>query len=292
MMVVIAALSFGSLSTLTVLVTTDGMSLLNAMFWRYAIAILMLSALVHNTGRLRIGHSRILRLMVIGGIGQAAITYSTLFALRYIAVGPLAFLFYTYPAWIAVVATIRKTEQLTRIRLAALVLALAGLAVMLGLPNGGSLNPAGVTIALSAALLYAIYLPAVERAQRGVHPLVATFYLVAGVTVSFLVMGLVTGQLMLPWSGSAWGYVVVLALVPTVLAFKALIEGLRILGPVRTSIISTIEPFYTVMLGAVILGNRLTSGTFFGGVLIVGALLILQWREAEQVTSAVIADVS
>lgn len=283
-MVVTSAVSFGSLSTLTVIVTRGGMSLVNTMFWRYILAILMLSALLHNTARLRIGYPSILRLVVIGGVGQAVITYSTLYALRYIAVGPLAFLFYTYPAWIAVVAAIRRTEQMTRIRIMALALALAGLAVMLGSPNAESLNPAGVTIALGAAFLYSVYLPAIESAQRGVDPLVSTFYLVTGVTISFFILSLVTGQLMLPQSLSLWGYVVLLALVCTVLAFRSLIGGLRILGPVRTSIISTAEPFYTALLGVAVLGDHLTTRTLLGGVSIATAVLLLQWHDGERAT--------
>jgi drug/metabolite transporter (DMT)-like permease len=284
LMVVTSALSFGSLSTLTVIVTRDGMSLVNAMFWRYVLAILMLLVLLHNTARLRIERSRILRLVMIGGIGQAVITYSSLYALRYIAVTPLAFLFYTYPVWIAVVAAIRRTERMTRIRLTALGLALAGLAAMLGSPSAESLNPMGVMIALGAAFLYSVYLPAIEGAQRGVDPLVSTFYLVTGVTVSFFILNLVTGQLILPQSRSLWGYVTLLALVCTVLAFRSLIGGLRVLGPVRTSIISTAEPFYTALLGVAILGNHLTAGTLLGGVLIATAVLLLQWHEGERIT--------
>lgn len=292
LMVVTSAFSFGSLSTLTVIVTRDGMSLVNAMFWRYILAILILSALLHDTARLRIGRSSTLRLVLIGGIGQAVITYSSLYALRYIAVGPLAFLFYTYPAWIAVVAAIRRTEQMTRIRLTALALALTGLVVMLGSPNIESLNPRGVTIALGAAFLYSVYLPAIESAQRGIDPLVSTFYLVTGVTVSFFILSLVTGQLMLPQSLSLWGYVTLLAVVCTVLAFRSLIGGLRVLGPVRTSIISTAEPFYTVLLGVAILGDHLTAGTLLGGVLIATAVLLLQWHDGERITGGLGTDLS
>ena len=48
-----------------------------------------------------IPRQRVILLLVIGGCGQALITYLSLHALEYISVGPLAFLFYTYPAWVA-----------------------------------------------------------------------------------------------------------------------------------------------------------------------------------------------
>lgn len=252
---------------------------MNAMLWRYVVAAMMMLALLHNVSRLDIGRSKILRLLAVGGLGQAVITYSSLYALRYIAVGPLAFLFYTYPAWIAVVAAIRRTEPLTRIRTAALVTALVGLGIMVGAPGVGTLDPVGVTIALATALFYSLYLPALESAQRGMDPIVSSFYLIMGVMVTFIIVGSATGQLTPPHSISLWGYVFLLALVCTVLAFRALIGGLRVLGPVRTSIISTIEPFFTALLGAVILGDRFTGGTWLGGALIATAVLLLQWRD-------------
>ena len=68
-----------------------------------------------------------------------------------------------------------------------------------------------------------------------------------------------------------------LSLVGTVVAFIALMSGLRILGPVRTSIMATIEPFFTAVLGVFALGEKFTFTLLSGGVLIAGAVILLQW---------------
>lgn len=279
LMIIVSACSFGSLSTLTVLVTREGMSLGNALFWRYAIALVVLLAVIRDISRLRIGGSSALRLMVVSGVGQTIITYTTLSALRYIEVGSLAFLFYTYPAWMAIIAAATKIEPLTIVRSIALLLALAGLGVMLGTPMKSSLNQTGVMLALGAAFLYSLYLPAIEKAQRNIEPMVSAFYLVLGVTITFFVLSLVQGGITPPRSLTVWGYVVLLAIVCTVLAFRTLIGGLRVLGPVRTSIVSTIEPFFTLSLGAAALGEKMTGNIVMGGILIAGAVLLLHWRE-------------
>ncbi len=67
-----------------------------------------------------------------------------------------------------------------------------------------------------------------------------------------------------------------LALVCTVMTFIAFLNGLAVLGPVRTAIISTIEPFFTTLLGAAALGQAAGPGTMAGGLLIGGAVLLLQ----------------
>src|SRR5438045_4989022 len=166
-LIVISALSFGSISVLTVLTTVAGMPLLTTMAWRYLLRARLLGAAARTRVSRSISKRRVIQLILIGGFGQALITYLSLYSLRYIAVGPLAFLFYTYPAWVAIIAVIRRTERLTLLRVTALTFALVGVTVMVGAPVG-QLNPIGVTLALASALLYSIYLPALEYVQEGV----------------------------------------------------------------------------------------------------------------------------
>ena len=277
LLIVLSALSFGSISVLTVLVTKAGVPLLTAMAWRYVLGVVLLAAVARPRQLRAVPKQRVVQLLVIGGCGQALITYLSLHALEYITVGPLAFLFYTYPAWVALLAAIRRTEKLTPIRVIALALALAGVAIMVGVP-AEKLNPIGVMLALGSALLYSAYLPALEHVQEGVPALSATLLLVAGAAIAFVIAALLTGNLFLPTGIAVWSEILVLALVATVIAFLTLIKGLAVLGPVRTAIIATVEPFFTATLGVLVLGNQPTAATLAGGVLIAGAVLLIQWN--------------
>lgn len=280
LLIILSALSFGSISVLTVLVTSAGVSLLTAMAWRYALGVVLLGT-VARPGQLRlVPTKRVIQLLVIGGCGQALITYLSLHALEYIPVGPLAFLFYTYPAWVALLAAIRRTEKLTPVRVIALMLALVGVAIMVGAPTE-KLNPIGVMLALASALLYSAYLPALEHVQEGIPAVIATFLLVAGAATAFVVAALLKGELFLPAGVAVWSEIFVLALVSTVIAFLTLIKGLAVLGPVRTAIVATVEPFFTATLGVLVLGNQLSMATMMGGVLIAGAVLLIQWNSTQ-----------
>jgi drug/metabolite transporter (DMT)-like permease len=81
----------------------------------------------------------------------------------------------------------------------------------------------------------------------------------------------------MPKTIAVWSYILLLAIVSSVIAFSTLIKGLSVLGPVRTSIIATVEPFFTTLLGAVVLGSRLTGATLLGGSLIAAAILVIEW---------------
>ena len=285
-LIVLSAISFGSISVLTVLVTAAGVPLLTAMAWRYVLGAALLAVAARPWQLRSVPKQRVVQLLVIGGCGQALITYLSLHALEYISVGPLAFLFYTYPAWVALLAAIRKTEKLTPIRAVALTLALAGVTIMVGVP-AEKLNPIGVMLALGSALLYSAYLPALEHVQQGIPALIATFLLVVGAAITFVIASLLVGDLYLPAGIVVWSEIFLLALVATVIAFLTLIKGLAVLGPVRTAIVATVEPFFTATLGVLVLGNQLSAATIIGGILIAGAVLLIQLNSTQLVPPTV-----
>jgi drug/metabolite transporter (DMT)-like permease len=71
-----------------------------------------------------------------------------------------------------------------------------------------------------------------------------------------------------------------------VIAFSTLIKGLSVLGPVRTAIIATVEPFFTAILGALVLGNQFGAATLIGGVFIAAAVLVIEWSSTRITASA------
>jgi drug/metabolite transporter (DMT)-like permease len=276
-LIILSSCAFGSLSTLTVLVNRSGLPLLPAMLWRYLIAAGILLVILRHQRQLIIPRKDAIRLMLTGGLAQSTITFLSLHALNYLPVGPLAFLFYTYPAWVALIAAVTGRESLTLSRVIALAIAMSGIVVMVGLPSSGSLNRFGVLLALGTALLYALYLPTLHRVQQGIPALVSSFYLITGVFAAFFIASIVTGEIQIPHTIPLWGYVALLGIWSTIIAFASLVGGLRILGPVRTSIVATIEPFFTAVLGLLLLGEPVTRNTVMGGVLIALAVLIIQY---------------
>jgi drug/metabolite transporter (DMT)-like permease len=280
LLIILSAVSFGSISVLTVLITGAGVPLLTAMAWRYLLGAILLGTIARPQQLRSVPMHRAMQLLLIGGCGQALITYLSLHALEYIPVGPLAFLFYTYPAWVALLAAIRKTERLTPLRIVALTLALAGVTIMIGAPTE-KLNPIGVSLALVSALLYSAYLPALQHAQEGIPSVIATFLLIVGAATTFLIASILMGEFFLTADVAVWSEILALALVSTVIAFLTLIKGLAVLGPVRTAIVATVEPFFTATLGILVLRNQLNAATLIGGILIAAAVLLIQWNSTE-----------
>jgi drug/metabolite transporter (DMT)-like permease len=283
-LVVFSACCFGSIPILTTLATGGGAQLADVLAWRYLIAAVLLVVVSGGLARVRRPAARAMPLLVLAGGGQAAIAFVSLSALRYIPAAMLTFLFYTYPAWVAVIAALRGAERITRSRSMALLLSLVGIALMVGLPGMGTLHPVGVLLALASALLYAVYIPMIDHLGRDLPPAVTSVYASAGAAVILLVVAFAQGGLGVRFTPVAWGSIATMAVVSTVLAFIAFLRGLAVIGPVRTAIMSTIEPFWTALLGGLVLRQALGPRTLAGGVCIAAAVVLLQLGHGREVT--------
>jgi drug/metabolite transporter (DMT)-like permease len=275
-MIAFSACCFGSIPIIITLATTAGARLTDLLAWRYIVASVLLVAVSGGLGAIRQSRGRTLKLLLFGGGGQAAVAIVSLSALAYIPAATLTFLFYSYPAWVAIIAAVRGTERLTLQRTGALLLSLTGLALMIGMPGAGGLHPIGVLLALSSALIYAIYIPTLEHLGHGLAPAVTASYASGGAAIILTAMAIGQGGLAYHLAPMGWAAVALLAVLCTVLAFLAFLRGLATLGPVRTAIVSTVEPFWAALLGSAVLGQRFGGRTMAGGLLIAAAVILLQ----------------
>ena len=162
---------------------------------------------------------------------------------------------------------------------------------MVGAPSAPTLHPAGILLALAAALMYALYVPILGRLGGGAPSRVVAALVALGGGIAFVAVGI--GAALLPGARrealmltlaltpTAWAAIATLAIVSTALAFVAFLSGLAVLGPVRTAIVSTIEPFWAALLGAVVLHQPLGWPTLAGGAAIASAVLMLQLPQRE-----------
>ena len=291
--VLLAGCCFGSIAPLTIIARRNGATIQAVQSWRYVTAALLLIAIgayIERRGKLHVEipgavpTSRTTKrpwfhpiILLVAGSGQSVVATMSLFALDYITAATAGFLFYTYPMWVAVITAARGIERLTGIRMFALAMALFGIVAMVGAPSAASMHPAGVAFSLSSALIYAAYIPVLGVLQHGREPLDVARAISTGGAVLFVVWALATSGI-----SSGLGYVELMASVGQGVlsagAFLGFLGGLRVLGPGRTAITSTIEPFWTTLLGVLLLGQVAGAGTVVGGLGIMVAVVLLQLR--------------
>jgi drug/metabolite transporter (DMT)-like permease len=276
----VSAACFGALGVFGKLADEAGANVTSTLFVRFAIAALVFAAVIRATGR----HAALRglpRRALLTGLVLGAAGYSLQSALYFAAIGRLdvslvALLLYTYPAFvtIAAIALGRATTSLRTT--AALTVASAGLVLVLLAAGTGAFDLVGALLAIGASIAYTTYIMVSDRVIGGVDPFVLSGLVLTGATVSFGLVGLASGTIDLALGAEAWLWLVLIALVSTVVAVSAFFAGLRLVGPSEAAILSTFEPPVTVVLAFLVLGERLTPAQFAGGALVLAAVVVLQ----------------
>jgi drug/metabolite transporter (DMT)-like permease len=276
-LVAFSACCFGTIAILVTVATRAGARLVEVLAWRYLLAALLLAFVAGGPRVVRRPGRRSLAVMALAGGGQAVVAGLSLSALRFIPTATMAFLFYTYPTWVTVIAALRGKEPLTGRRLLALALSLAGIIAMVGLPGAGTSSDAtpGVLLALSGALVYALYIPMLGYFSRELGPALVSTLTAGGAAVILVATAFASGGIVVRQPAVVWLAIVVMAVVCTVIAFMCFLRGLETLGPVRTAIVSTVEPFWGALLASLVLAQPLTARTLTGGALVAAAVIIL-----------------
>jgi drug/metabolite transporter (DMT)-like permease len=170
---------------------------------------------------------------------------------------------------------------------AALVLSLAGVALVLGTSFEG-INLTGVLLALAASLVYSVYITISNRLLRRVHALPATAFVCLFSATAYAVFGLATGTLDIHFSESTWLAIAALILVSTVGGILAFFGGLKRLGPTKAALLSMVEPLFTIGFSILLFGERLTLRQAFGAALVLaGATWVTVSRHAGRQPSAI-----
>ncbi len=276
LLVTLSASAFGAMAIFGRYAYAGGTDVLGLLTLRFLIGGTLLAAIAHRRG-VRWPHGRTLwSIVAMGALGYVGQSICYFVALQYAQASLVALLLYLYPAFVTVLAALWLGERLTRVKSGALVLCLAGSALMVG---GGHGQPLGIALSLAAAVVYSLYIVAGARVTRGIDPLATTAVVCLSAAAVFscvsLVRTLAGAAPHLPATPLAWAAVVAIALVSTVTAMLAFFAGLTRLGAARTSMLSTLEPVVTVLLAAFLLGERLTPLQWCGGAAVLAAVLWL-----------------
>ena len=277
-----SALCFGSMAIFARMAYASGVDIPTLLLLRFFIAsILMWGLLLLKRMKLPKGRGMVM-LVAIGAVGYAGQAFSFFTALTYASAGLVALLLYTYPAIVALLSRLVFKHPFTWRQIAAVAIALAGTVFIIGKAGDGKLL--GIFFGLLAALIYSIYILTGSRVPKDVTPTASTTVIASSAAVTYSAVVAVKG-FHPPATGLGWMAVLSIAVVCTVLAILFFFEGLKRVGPVRASVFSTIEPVFTVLLAAAVLGERITLTRVFGGALIVGAVILLA-RESALVARA------
>ena len=292
---IVSAFAFGSGALFAKPVYAEGVGWHPLMAWRFLVGAALAWAWLAFNPRMRAGLLRMRRrdLAVAVALGVLYTGNSATYfaALETISASLGALIVYIYPAIVAVISL--QVGQPLRGRRAwfALALALAGVALAVGNIDPTNAPPIeGLVLMVASPIIYSVWIVLSARlsgegrtetgadAGDGVDPLAAGAVMLTATATTYWVSALALGRPVMPAQipEGAWFGLIGVGVVSTFIAVLAFYAGAHRIGAARASIVSTVEPIWTIALASLLFAESLGPLQLVGGAMILAGVVIAQ----------------
>ena len=245
--------------------------------------LVLLPVLVGRRGwqRIKLPTPDLIQCLVLGMLGVAASNYFYYVAIQRTSVAIAIIVQYTAPVWVLLYVVARRQQKLSLQKVAAVAVAIAGIALTIGIVGGKSASPLrldsyGFVAALLASFSFAFY-------NVGGHRLLARYdrwrvlvWTLTSAAVFWLFWNPPWKVLAAHYAPAQWGFLFVFSMISVLGSFSLYFLGLQHLEPTRAIIASCLEPVFSILLAAALLGEGLRPIQTLGIVLVLSAIVIVQ----------------
>ncbi|MBW2590104.1 MAG: EamA family transporter [Deltaproteobacteria bacterium] len=270
--ILISAAAFGAMPIFANYAYAYGTEPITLLVLRFTLAsgIMLIYNMFRNA---RFPKGRVLIISILmGGIGYAGQSFTYFTALLYAPAGTVAILLYLYPALVTGFSILFFKKKITRPEIIALILALTGTVCVIGLETGG--KPLGIILGVMAAFIYSTYIITGSRIMPNTDVITTSTVIMMSAGAVYT-MGILIRGPQFPTHVAGWSAVGGIVVFSTVIAIVTFFEGLKRIGPVHSSMLSTLEPVVTVALAWIAFNEGVTLIKFIGGAMILMAGIML-----------------
>jgi drug/metabolite transporter (DMT)-like permease len=253
--------------------------------------IVLLAALVLFRGwrRLLIPAADFGRMSVLGILGVAASNYLYYLAIQRTNVATAIILQYTAPVWVLLYTVARGLQKATLQRVGAVALAVTGITLVIGIFGSGGfrLDSIGVMAALGAAFSFAFYNVGGHRILARYDRWTVLLFVIFSASIFWMIVNPPWKVTAAHYSAEQWLFLLVFSLISVLGPFSLYFAGLQHLEPTSAIVVSCLEPVFSIVIAAVALGEVMRPLQTVGIVLVLVAILVVQWpdrRLQEEIT--------
>ena len=239
-------------------------------FFRVALAALFLLLALPLVGRRDLLRRPPWPVLAFGVL--LAVHWSLYFqAIKETSVASAVLVTYAAPIFVSLMAPFMLRERVPASSVVALVVSVAGIALITlsGSGGGADVEPLGIGLAVLAAITYALLLVLTKRYAADVEPVTLVCWEAMVAALVLLPAALIGGGLAV--SGEDLAYLFVLGVVLTGGVNIVFVAALRWVPATTAGILAYMEPVSGAVLAAILLGVELTAPVVVGGLAIVGA---------------------
>ena len=277
--VLLAALSFSSISIAVRYASIEGMPQMFLAFMRGAVPVILIGiyALFKRPDDLRFKAREVPELMFYGFFGMVLMYTAANAAVIRLPVNIASLLFYTTPLWVIIGGRLLRLEAMTKLRAIALLLGICGVFLAVGGVGELRLDAFGVTAALSAGLSNAVYMLGGRYGLGRDKPFKLYLHTFIWGSLVLGIISFMTGEWHTAFAvkPAGWLYAVYLGLVPSLIGNACLIYGLHKLPSSTVSIVVMMEIAFASFWAWIFFGEMPGLGAISGGFLLIGAILLI-----------------
>ncbi|MBO5832605.1 MAG: DMT family transporter [Alistipes sp.] len=255
-----------------------GATVESILFFRYGIAVLLLGAFLLITGQsFRVSPKQGAILLCLGVLYSCS-SICLFEAYNYIASGLATTLVFLFPVLVAIIMVFLKVVPSLPVWLS-IIATFIGVIVMTRGDSGDAINPIGVLLSVASAFAYALFIVTINRSKTigTISNTLLTFYaLLTGAAIFFVKtlfaeQGLTTGIEGI----AAWGNLIGLAILPTIVSTATLAIATRNIGATKASVLGVFEPITAILVGTIIFGEALTPNIVIGILIAIVAVTFM-----------------
>ncbi len=251
-------------------------------------------ALGQGWQRIKLSPRDLFYCFLLGTLGVAVSNYFYYVAIQRINVAVAIIVQYTAPVWVLMYVVARGQQKVTAQKVAAVALALTGIALVIDIlrvrPGAGlRLDLYGIIAAVLASFSFAFYNVAGHNILARYDRWRVLVWTLAAAAAFWLVVNPPWKVLHARYNGSQWLFLFIFSMISVLGAFSLYFLGLQYLEPSRAIIASCLEPVFSIVLAALLLGEGLRTIQALGIVFVLAAIVIVQWpaRATAEVAVAV-----
>lgn len=276
-LVLSSGIIFGIIPLITVSLFADGLNTATVSFFRYLflmITIVMISIVKGNS--LKLERDKIFKIITHLGIMTAITSLLLVGSYNYISTGAATTIHFLYPVAVILICCFYYREKLSKQIIIAVILVVVGL---LGFMESVQLSGViGIVMAFLSAVTYALYILQLERTKLNrLNPLTLSFYIALTSIAVLYFSSFFIGKITFSFSFRDLLLFILLGIL-TMMAQIFFQLGSRYLGSKLSALLSLSEPMTSMVVGVIILNERISVLKIVGCVLILGAILVATYR--------------
>lgn len=229
------------------------------------------------------------KLLIFGLLGIALAQYSYFKAIAISGVGVATVLQYVAPTLLIIYLFLRYFKKPTPAEFCCVLLALTGTICIVSQEGVdiSTINGDALFWGLISAASICVYtLQPIELLKKYSTTSIVGFAMFICGILSLAMFQQIDSEAI--WDGMTWVGLFTIIILGTVVSFNAYIEGVRRIGAVQGSILSSLEPISAALFGWALLGNEFTLVGIFGMICIIATVFIIAWDRQRQIKREVL----